>query len=118
MSPLCMAIPLLVSNVDGWITSPGWTAQGAAAESMPPMPFTRPSFTFGTWRGPAFAAELPHGLDDGKDPVHAGVRVGEAPPLVVDRELAARRRSALLEEMHAFAGLQRPSASSMIGAPR
>src|SRR5688572_22682152 len=23
-----------------------------AAESMPPMPFTSPSFTFGTWRGP------------------------------------------------------------------
>src|SRR2546426_1267969 len=49
------------------------------------------------------AAELPRGLDDREDAVHPRVRVGEAAPVRVDRELAARRRAALREEMHALA---------------
>src|SRR5436309_13500482 len=55
--------------------------------------------------GAALAAELARRLDDREDAVHARMRVGETATVGVDGERAARRRPAILEEVHALARL-------------
>src|SRR5215831_2581879 len=60
--------------------------------------------------GVALATKLARRLDDGEDPVHPGVRVGEPAAVGIDGERAARRGPAVLEEGHAlsrFAEAQR-----------
>ena len=69
------------------------------------MPLTSDDPHVGDLAGAALAAELPRGLDDGEDAVHAAVGVGEAAAVGVDGQAAAGVGAAGLEEAHALAGL-------------
>src|SRR5690606_26864834 len=51
----------------------------------------------------AFAAQLPRGVDDEEDAVHARMHAGQAAAVGVDRQLPARRDRAVGNEAAAFA---------------
>jgi hypothetical protein len=72
-------------------------------DKVPPLPCARAVRTPCTWRSPAFAAQLSHGLDQGEDAVHAGVRAGQAAAIGVDGQPAAGRDRAVLDEASALA---------------
>ncbi len=72
-------------------------------DSTPPLPWAIAVSAPRDLARAAFAAQLPHRLDQQEQAVHAGVAIGQAAAVGVDRQAAAGRDAAALDEAPAFA---------------
>src|SRR5205823_12487696 len=88
-----------------------------AAESMPPMPLTSPSLTFGTWRAPHSPRSCRTDSMMGKIPYMPECVYESPPPLVLMGSLPPGVDRPSSKKCTPSPGLQRPSDSSMIGGP-